>query len=480
MSLKEEAVSGVIWSAIERFSCLFIQLLSTFIIARILSPSDFGLLGMLAIFTALGQTLLDSGFGQALIRKEDANDVDYSSVFYLNVVIGFCIYGVLYYLSSHIAAFYSIPDLEILSKIAFLVLPINALGLIQYTLLVKHVNFKSLSRISILAAFISGTLGIITAYYWKNVWALVLQNLLMYGCRTILFWILGSWRPIKTFSIKSIKEMLPFSLNLLFTGIISNIFNNLYSLVIGKVYNAVELGYYSQAERIQKIPSNSITEVVQRVSYPILAKIQNDKRNLKEGYRKIIRVVLFTIVPIMLILIGISEDLFDVLLTEKWKIAAKYFQILCVIGILYPLHSINLNILSVRGNSKLILLLEIIRKILLVCFLIFFSHFDIIYFIYSQVLYSVIVLFLNLYFCGREINYTLYQQIGDILPVLMVGASGFSVIISIKHIFELNQYLMILCQISVFIIIYLFLSYLFKLPAFFDIYHIIQKKISKK
>ena len=467
MSLQQKTVTGVFWSGIEKFTTLFIQLVCTMIIARVLSPADFGLVGMLAIFMAIAQTIIDSGFGQALIRKKEATEIDYSSVFYLNIVLGIILYIILYLLSPFIATFYNVPELESVSKIAFLVLPINALGLIQYTILNKSVNFKSLSKVTIISAIISGVIGITTAYFWRNVWALLAQNLSFYLLRTTLLWFLGSWKPIRSFSLESIKTMFSYSVNLLFTGLIGSVFNNLYGLVIGKVYNSTELGFYSQADRFQKLPATSVTDVIQRVSFPVLTQIQDEDERLREGYRKVIGIAVFIIVPIMYFFVAIAIDLFDLTMTSKWRTAAKYFQILCFAGALYPLHSINLNILNVKGNSKKILYLEIVRKILLVLILIISAYYEIIYMVIGQLLYSIIVLFLNLHYCGKEINLSVIQQLKDLAPTFLIsGIMLIAVSILKSSLNEFNIILRMSIQLIVAIIIYFPLSMMFKINAY--------------
>lgn len=480
MSLKQKTISGVVWSGLEKFATLFIQLISTIFIARLLSPSDFGLIGMLTVFLSLAQVLIESGFSQALIRQKNANDIDFSSVFYLNIVIGIVVYSILFYLSPFIAYFYKTPDLDLISKVAFLVIPINAFGFIQFTLLNKEINFKSLAKVTILSAVISGILGIGFAIYLKNVWALVIQNLSFYFLRTLFLWIFSSWVPLFRFSLNSIKSLFSFSFNLLLTGLISSVFNNLYSLVIGRIYNSTQLGYYTQADRFQKLPSTSITDVIQRVSFPVLTKIQDDNEKLREGYRKIIGMAVFIVVPIMFFLIGVASDLFDLVLTPKWNEASIYFQILCFIGALYPLHSINLNILNVKGNSRKILLLEITRKSLLVVVIIISSHFEIYYMVIGQALYSFIVLFLNLYFCGKEIQLSVKQQLKDLAPSFLISITMLIFLFLIHGlIFKLNIIIIISFQFIFALTYYYILNWFFKVSAFIDIRNIILNYIKK-
>ncbi|NMH89333.1 lipopolysaccharide biosynthesis protein [Flavivirga algicola] len=478
MSLKRKTVDGVLWSGLEKFTTLFIQLISTLIIARVISPVDFGLIGMLAVFMAVAQIILDSGFGQALIRKKDATNRDYSSVFYLNIVLGIILYTIFYFSSPFIAYFFNEPDLELISKIAFIIIPINALGLIQFTILNKDLNFKKLSKVAILSAFISGVLGVTIAFYCMNVWALVAQSIFFYFLRTVFLWVFSSWRPIRKFSIDSIKEMYSFSLNLLLTGLIGSIFNNLYSVVIGKVYSPIDLGYFSQADRFQKIPSTSITGVIQSVTFPILSKVQNQDQRLRKGYLKIIGVAFFIIAPIMMFLMIISESLFDILLTSKWHTASIYFKYFCIIGALYPLSSINLNILNIKGKGKLILKLEIFRKLLLCLILAVTFQISMMALMYGSVLYSICQLILNSYFSGKQISLSLKRQLLNLSPIVIavLPAIGITIILNMFSN-DIHKLVLMLFQFVIFFGIYVYMSRKLKIKYFYDFITICKEKL---
>lgn len=465
-SLKNRTVNGVVWSAIDRFSALGIQMICSLIVAHLLTPKDFGILGMIAVFSAIGMVLIDSGFGSALIRRNDATEIDYSSVFYFNIFISIISYIFLFYISPYIAYFYDIPELTTVCRITFLVIPINALGLIQNTRLIKNINFKSIAIVSLFSALMSGIAGIILAYYMRNVWALVIQNVSMYGLRTLLLWCISRWKPLLKFSMVSIKSMWKYSINLLGFGLIGSFTQNLYPLMIGKIYNATQLGYYSQADRLQKLPSTSITEVIQRVCFPVLSEIKDDIIRMREVYRKIIITTLFIIFPLMMLLIGISDELIIILMGAQWEQSIQYFKILCIVGALYPLHSINLNILNVVGKSNVSLKLEICRKTILIVFIIIFAQYSIVLFIWMQVIYSFIVLFINIFYSGREINYGIIDQIKDIIPTASLSIIPLILIILIGHIIQLENYIMLLVKTSLYCFIYLGSNYLLKTEAY--------------
>jgi teichuronic acid exporter len=479
MSLKQKTISGVLWSGVEKFATLFIQLISTLIIARVLSPEDFGLIGMLTIFLGVAQVILDSGFGQALMRKKDATDIDYSSVFYVNLVLGILLYIILYCSSPFIASFYNIPGLELIAKIAFIVIPINALGLIQFTLLNKNIDFKTLSKLTIISAFVSGVIGIVIAIYYRNVWSLVIQSLSFYFLRTLLLWFFSPWKPLAKFSLNSIREMFSFSINLLFSGLIGSVFNNLYFLVVGKFYSPIELGYYSQADRFQKIPSTSITDVIQRVTFPILVLVQDDNDRLKDAYIKIIGIAFFIVAPIMMFLMIISENLFDLLLTSKWHKASIYFKFLCIVGALYPLSSINLNILNIKGKGKLILILESVRKIILCLILFLTFKYSMTVLMYGLVVYSFCQLVLNSYFSGKQIRLTLKMQFLDLLPTLLSLCLAMTFTVTLNVLSKnIHSLILILMQLVVFLFTYIFISSWLKIKAFTETVLILKSQIN--
>ncbi|WP_435354442.1 lipopolysaccharide biosynthesis protein [Emticicia sp. SJ17W-69] len=474
-NLKKKTVVGILWGSLERFSTLFIQLVCTLIIARFLSPSDFGLVGILTVFTALGTVITDAGFSQALIRKQDTSDLDYSSVFYFNVLLSLLLYSVLFLITPKIALFYNIKGLENAAKVIFLILPINAFSIIQQTILQKTIDYKSLSKISIISALVSGGLGVFLSYILKDVWALVFQLLMYNVFRTSLFWIFGKWRPTFNFSIKPIKSMSSFSLNLLLSGAIGVIFDNLYSIMIGKYYKPVDLGLYSQSKKISDIPTITIVSVIQQVTFASLSVLQNDKQELKKKYLQIIRLSVFIVTPLLSMLMITANDLFEIILGEKWKGAVIYFQLLCLIGMFYPISSINLNILKIVGKSNVLLRLEIAKKVLLVIILMFTIKLSLLMVIYGNFVYAIITVLLNMFFCGREINLGVFKQIADIFPIYLL-----SLIISIVLLYfykiYLNDYLhlKIILSMITFSTLWIVTSYLLKFKVFKDLINIVK------
>lgn len=420
MSVSKQIASSALWKYLEQFSVMGIQFLGTFIMARFLSPSDYGIIGVMSVFTILSNTIINSGFGQALIREKEVTRVDYSTILYFNLVVSVILYIILYFSSGIIADFYNQPVINDVSKVTFLVLPLNAMSIVQNTRLQKEIKFKKLCIISLISSLSSCIIAIYLAYTYRNVWALVIQNLLSYLFRTVLLWISTDFIPALRFSITSLKYYFNFSKNILLSGIIGTIFNNIYTLLIGRVYTAAELGFYTQAEKFKNLGAHTTTEVVQSITYPILAKLNNNNEDIKEGYRKIISITLMFVGIIMSLLMGCAQDLFEFLMgNEIWRLSGTYLLLIGINGILYPLHCINQNILMVKGESKTILMLEIARRTIMIAILLITMNFSITVFVSGLSLYSIILLFMNLYYCGKPINYTIGQQLKDVSPILI-------------------------------------------------------------
>lgn len=417
---KNELVKNTVWNALENYSMIGIQLLCTFILARYLTPADFGIVGMLVVFTAISQTLVDSGFGAALIREKEVSQKGYSSVFYANLFVSLCLYYILYVCSGAIAHFYNQPILDEICKYSFLVLPLNALCIVQTTILRRELCFKKLCVITVTAALLSSIVAIVSAYFLKNVWALVIQNVSLFGFRTLFLWLSSRWHPTLDFSWQLICKYFSFSKNILVAGLVGSIFNNIYSLLIGKYYTASDLGYFSQADRVKNVASHTSTSVVQNVTYPILSRVNNEGGDLLHAYKKIICVTMLFVGCIMAFVIGISSDLFEVLMgSAAWRRSGFYFLLLGISGILFPLHAVNQNILMVVGKSKTLMYLEIARRCIMMLILLFTVRYDISIFVFGNSIYSIILLFLNLHYCGQPIHYTIAQQLKDVAPILL-------------------------------------------------------------
>lgn len=460
-TLKKQTIKGVLWSSIERFSVQGIQFILGIVLARILLPSDYGLIGTIAIFLSISQSLIDSGFSQALIQKKDTSENDYNTVFYFNLLASIGVYGILFFLAEPIADFFNEPILENIIKVVGLNIIFSALSIVQIAKLSKDLNFKLQTKATLTSVIISGSVGIYLAYKGWGVWSLVTQGLLRSCINTILLFILTRWKPKIIFSIKSFKELFSFGSNLLLSGLLNAIFNNIYLIIIGKFYNVKELGYYTRANQFQQLPSETITVILQRVTFPVLSSIQDQKKKIEIYYKKFIHFSAFIIFPLLIGLAVVASPLITIVLTDKWIQAVPFLQLLCFVGILYPIHAINLNILKVKGRTDLFLKLEIYKKLLIVITVLITFSFGVKALIIGQIICSIISLYLNTYYTGQLINYNFFSQIKDLIPVLL--ASIFMGIVIFFSIFYVQSSLLkLILALVVGPISYYVFSFLFK------------------
>lgn len=467
-SRPQQMASGSFWNAMERFSTMGIQLICTFILARFLTPSMFGLMGMLVVFTLIGNTITESGFSQTLINEKEVNRQTLSTVFWTNIALSLLIYFILWLAAPFIAGFYHEPILTDVSRVTFLVIPLGALSIIQFTLCSRGLEFRKMCIISITASIISCIIAIIWAWRTQSVWALVVQNVMSYALRALGFWLTTKFRPALTFASDELRRLFAFSRNLLITGLIGNIFNNIYTLLIGRFYGATQAGYFVQADRIRLVTSNSMTQVVQSVSYPILSQINNSSTpsNLSNPYRRIILVTLLFVGFLMTLLMSVGEDLMQLLMgSAEWRVAGQYLMALGVVGILYPLHAVNQNILLVKKMGRTVLWIEIARRALMIVLIVTALQFGVEVFVWSYALYSFLLIFLNLYVCGRPIGYGLKDQLRDISPILI----GFLLMIVVaecsNHILSM-QSLILRFIITLSLTLILGLLYFHRNPSF--------------
>ncbi len=431
--LANKTFSGVIWSSLERFSTQGISLILGILIARQLTPDDYGTIALLSIFFGICNTFVDSGFSRALIRKIDRTESDNSTVFYFNILIGF-IASLLFFLSAPaIASFFNIPLLIPIVRILSLTIFIGSFGAVQQALLTAKIDFKTQAKVSLTTALISGLSGLLAAYNGLGVWALVIQMVVSSVFRSALLWLFTHWYPTMPFSKSSFKELFGFGSKLLLSGLLDITYNNIFTLVIGKFFSPSALGNYSRASQYAQFPSSNLTEVIQKVTYPVLSQLQNQDDRLAASYRKLLKTSAFVIFPLMIGLAALAEPIIYVLLTSKWMGAAPYLQIICFALMWYPIHSINLNLLQVKGRSELFLRLEIIKKTLGVVMLGITLPLGVLAMCYGQVLTSLLCLVVNTHYTGKLLNVGFFIQMKDILPALIISLTmGVSVTLAIK------------------------------------------------
>lgn len=475
-SLKKQTINGIIWSGIERFSVQGIQFLIMIIMARLLTPKDYGLVGMLTVFIAIAQTFIDSGFSQALIRKQNRTETDNSTVFYFNIGVGICIYILFYIIAPFISKFYDIPELTAIMRVISLGVIFNSLAVVQRALLTIRIDFKTQAKASLMAVILSGITGITMAYKGFGVWAIIAQQLTNLSLSTLLLWIFAKWRPKGTFSIDSFRELFTFGSKLLISGILETLYRNIYLIIIGKLFTASKLGYYTRAQQFSDFPSLNLTGIFQRVTYPILCKIQNDKEKLAQAYRKFLRVSAFIIFPLMIGLSAVAEPFILLLLKEQWHFAIIILKIICFAAMWYPIHAINLNLLQVEGRSDLFLRLEVIKKIVGIMILCLTIPLGLIAMCYGQIASSLISLIVNTYYTGKLINVGFIRQMKDLTPTLILVLSMWCIIIfGILPLCE-NNVIKLTAGIMTGIIYYIGVAWIFKFPELKELLSILKRK----
>lgn len=413
-SLKYKTVIGVGWSAADAFLGQGITFVVGIVLARLLSPEEYGLIGICLIFNTVLNGIVDSGFSNALIRKNDATNDDYNTMFITNMAISILLYIALFISAPWISNFFERNELTTLIRVVGSVLILNALSITQNTILTKKIDFKTKTKASLISAIISGAIGIVLAYSGYGVWALVALLVSKQALMTVCLWVFNRWWPNITFSRQSFQYMWGFGSKLMLSGLLDNIWKQLYQVVVGKFYSPATLGQYTRSNEYAQIFSANITSIVQRVSYPALAEIQDDTPRMIAAYRKVIKVTMFVTCLCMLSIGAVAEPLIYCLIGPQWHEAATFLFLICISMSLYPLHAINLNMLQIQGRSDIFLYLDIVKKIIALPVLAIGIFFNIYWMLIGSILTGVVSFFLNSYYTGKKLGYTSWMQLKDI------------------------------------------------------------------
>lgn len=447
-SLKQKTVRGVGWSFADSMLGQGITFLVGLVLARLLSPDEYGLIGIITIFITVFNCIVDSGFSNALIRKNDASDKDYNTMFIVNMGISIVLFVLMFLCAPFISWFFVRPELTALCRVMGVIVIINALSIVQNTVLTKRLDFKTKTKASFISSITSGVIGVAMAYSGYGVWALVGQQISRQLLNTICLWIYNRWYPDFTFSIDSFREMWKFGWKLLVSAMIDQTWTEIYQVVIGKCYTPATLGLYTRARQFSSICSSNLTLIIQRVSYPALSKIKEDKPRLKNSYKRVIKITMLVTFTLMLGLAGCAKALIMVLIGEKWIDCVPILQIICFSGMQYPLHALNLNMLQVQGRSDLFLRLEILKKCIGVIPLLLGIFIGIYYMLIASVVAGVFALYLNAYYSGPYLKYSIWEQVHDIFSSFIMALSMFIILFAISFI-SLNPFVMLPLQICI-------------------------------
>ncbi len=462
-TLKHKAVNGVLWRIAEQGGKQGIYFVISVILARLIMPDQFGMIAMLTVFTNIAGVFIDSGFSTALIRKTNRSQADCSTVYWFNIIVSVVCYFILFLCSPLVARFYDMPQLATILKVTSLSIVIGSLAGVHRTLLEAEMNFKALTKFNVLALLVSGIAGIFFAYLGFEVWALVIQNLVMMSIATISVWYKVKWRPSLIISRNSLREFFGFGSKLLASSLLNTLYSNIYSIVIGKVYKASDLAFYNRSSSLTQMTSSLPTGILQSVTYPTLCKMQHDDEALKQGYRRTLRISAFVIFPLCLGVGAVAFPLINVLYTDVWIFSASLLSIMVFSRMWYPIHAINLNYLIVKGRSDLFFRLEIIKKIQGVIMLCITVPFGIKAMCYGSVATSILALIYNSYYTGKFLNMSILSQLRDLAHILILSGIMFIAARCSANLLG-NSIISLISSVSVGAIIYIGGALLFRFP----------------
>lgn len=447
-TLKEKTIHGISWSLIDNLANQGITFIVGLVLARLLSPHEYGILGIISIFIAVFNALVDSGFSSALIRKVDTVSVDYNTVFIFNLILSVILYVILFVSAPFVSTFFNIPLLSPTLRVMGVVVIINAFAIIQRTHLIKKIDFKTQTKISVVSSTLSGGVGILMAFWGFGVWSLVSQQVSRQLINTLLLWFSNrEWHPKIEFSITRFKELFNFGWKIMVVGVIGTVWEEIYQGVIGKCYSPQTLGYFTRANQFRNIFSRNLATVVQRVSYPVLSSLQEDVVVLKQSFRKILRTTFLISSVFMIMIGGVSESLIAVLIGEKWLPAAAFLQIICFSGIWNPMTRLNINMLQVQGKSGLLLKLELIVRLVALFPVLIGIFFTIEFMLWGSVVANFIIYIIEASFAGKKINYSMGEQLKDMLSALFV-AIVVGVVVWIVGLIQIKPIFLLLIQLS--------------------------------
>lgn len=475
--LRNKTLKGLLWSFIDLMANQGIQFIIMIILARLLLPEHFGILGMIMIFVALSQIFIDSGFSQALIREKEVTKIEYSTVFIVNITFSIVVFFIIYFIAPYVSEFYGEPQITSILRVVGLVVLFQAISIVPKTILIRNVNFKLQAKASIISSISSGIIAILLAFYGFGVWSLVFRIIFQKLVESMVLIYVNKWIPSFKFDLEAFKRFYGFGWKLLVSSLIDTFYHNIYYVIIGKMYTPKELGFYTNARQLRDAINKGITSSIQRVTYPVLSSVQTEEEKLKYGFKKLIRVTAYVFFPVMIGIASIAEGLIILLLGEQWEPAILYFQLLCIVAILYPMHAINLNILKVKGRSDLFLKLEIIKKLITTIALAITILLDlgVTSFIISAIITTHLGLFANTYYSGKEINYGTVEQIKDLLTPYLLSFSMGIIVLLFGRLVDMNNLITVILQTILGILVYVSLSVLFKVNEFKAVLSLIRK-----
>ena len=439
MSLKKQAVSSMIWTFSQQFGTQLITFAVSVILARLLLPSDFGIIAMFTVVMSVASSLVDGGMSSSLIRSTNVDDRDLSTVFWFNLGVAVAMYIIIFFTAPLVADFYKVEILTPIIRVYSISIIIGSLTAVQGTRFTKAMDFKTLFKIQLPSLIIGALAAVLMAYNGFGLWTLVFYPLIQSVVGGIQLWFYSKWKPLLIFDRAKFKEHFGFGYKMTLSGLLDTVFTNIYTILIGKYFSSAHLGYYNRADNLKQLPVSNLSAALNKVTFPLFAKLKDNDVKLKEVYQKLMKLVIFVIAPVLFLMMVVAEPMIRFLLTDKWLPAVPYLQVLVLSGILYPIHAYNLNILKVKGRSDLFLKLEFWKKGLQILTLLVSVPFGVIGIVWGQVIFSVLAFFINTHYTGKMLKYGSMHQILDLMPIISLSA-GIALIIYFSDRFYFHNW----------------------------------------
>ena len=479
-SLKNKTSSGVLWSFVESFSSLGLGFVIGIILARLLSPKEYGLIGILTIFISISEIFVRSGISQALIRKRDCTDTDYSTAFYFNLGIATFFYALLSLSAGNIAVYFNEPILKSMLQVMGVIVIINSLSITQSTQLTKRVDFKLQTKISIISNVFSGFIGIFMAYQGYGVWSLVFRTLSQGASSTVMLWYWNKWIPKLVFSKTSFKELFNYGSKLLGVDLLTIIQKNLNNVVIAKYYSSADLGFYTRADMFRQLSSQTLTRIIDKVTFPVFSLMQDENVRLKANYQKLLKIITLVTFFISLIMVVIAEPLVLTLIGEKWSKSIVFLQLLSIFGIFYPIGSLNNNILKIKGRVDVFFNIQLLLKIFAIPSIVILIYFGIEMMIVVMILTAAISYIITAVWAGNLINYSFKEQSRDMLPNILVAIGSAAVTFAVGNVLEFSPLLTLILEVISGVISFILICEIFKIESYGFLREIVVEKLRQR
>ena len=466
-NLKEKTISGMIWSTVGRFGTMALSFVSNLVLARLLMPGDFGVIGMLHVFIAVSSVFVTAGFGSALIQKKNPTHIDYTSVFWWNLAAALLFYWILFLSAPAIAGFYKMPELKPVVRVLSLTLIINSFSIVQTNQLRKQLKFKLLSMRTLGASFAGTVVSIVLALLGYRYWSLVAGTLVTNFIGVLLLWRLSSWRPTREFSVQSLKELFAFGGLMALSSFVETIFTNLQSLIIGKWYSAGDLGYYTQARRLEDVPTQSLSHIVNQVSFPVFSSLQDDRSELVETVRRNTKAINYINFPLMALLIVIARPLILLLYGAKWEVSIPYFQILCISSLVFSMNTLNTNVIKALGRGKLYFWVQLVKRLIGLVLIVLGARAGMMPLMWALTIIGYTSILINMYVNGRLIGYGIVAQVKDLIGYFIAALACAGAVWLLGRVLPWHPYLVMFIQVVVFLVLYLGISRLFRFSSYY-------------